>query len=287
MPELPEVETIRLQLKPKIVGKIIKDIEILEKKQFIGRREEVVGKKIVDIIRYGKVLVFELVNSVTRKPTNIKYLNIHLKLTGQILYSENLKNPVFKEIIPFTKTNKMPAKTTRIILTFSDCSGLFFNDMRKFGWFKVTEKPEKPGGIDVLSKEFTVEKLIELISGNSQPIKILLMDQEKITGIGNIYANEALFLAKIHPLRKSKSLSKLETAKLYQMIKKVIEQGLRYRGSSGADEAFVQINGTKGEYQRHFLVYQREKKPCPVCQTPIKRIKQGGRSSFFCPKCQK
>jgi formamidopyrimidine-DNA glycosylase len=283
MPELPEVETIRLQLKPKIIGKIIKDVEILEKKQFIGKKEDVIGRKIVDIQRYGKVLAFKLY----KLDKFYNYLNIHLKLTGQILYSENLKNPVFKEIIPFTKTNKMPAKTTRIILTFSDGSGLFFNDMRKFGWFKVTEKPEKPGGIDVLSKEFTGEKLIQLISGNSQPIKILLMDQEKITGIGNIYANEALFLAKIHPLRKSKSLSKLETAKLYQMIKKVIEQGLRYRGSSGADEAFVQINGTKGEYQRHFLVYQREKKPCPVCQTPIKRIKQGGRSSFFCPKCQK
>ena len=283
MPELPEVETIRLQLKSKIIGKIIKSVEILEKKQFIGKKEDVIGRKIVDIERCGKVLIFKLY----KLDKHYNYLNIHLKLTGQILYSENLKNPVFKEIIPFTKTNKMPAKTTRIILTFTDGSGLFFNDMRKFGWFKVTEKPEKPRGTDVLSKEFTVEKLIQLVSINSRPIKVLLMDQEKITGIGNIYANEALFLAKIHPLRKSSLLSRLEITKLYKMIKKVIEQGLKYGGSSGADEAYVQINGRRGQYQRHFLVYQRENQPCPVCQTPIKRIKQGGRSSFFCPKCQK
>ena len=136
MPELPEVETIRLQLKPKIIGKTIKDIKILEKKQFIGKKEDVVGKKIVSIERFGKILVFKLVNPLTRKLANYKFLNIHLKLTGEILYTNNLKNSVFKDVIPFTKTTKMPSKTTRVVFAFSDGSGLFFNDMRKFGWIK-------------------------------------------------------------------------------------------------------------------------------------------------------
>ncbi|MFN4212470.1 MAG: bifunctional DNA-formamidopyrimidine glycosylase/DNA-(apurinic or apyrimidinic site) lyase [Microgenomates group bacterium] len=285
MPELPEVETIRRQLEKNIVGKTIKDIEILEKKQFIGKKEEVTGKKIDSIKRYGKVLSIKLIQPIKLiKPI---YLNIHLKLTGQLLYAPNLKNPVFSEIIPFTKTNKMPANTTRVIIKFTDGSGLFFNDLRKFGWIKVNHKPEIPKGIDVLSKEFTVNYLTVLIKNSNKPIKTLLMDQDKITGIGNIYANDALFLAKIHPKKKAKNLKEEEIKLLYQSIKKVIEQGIKHGGSSGADEAFVQINGTKGKHQRFFLVYQRENQPCPLCKTSIKRIKQNGRSSFYCPKCQK
>lgn len=278
MPELPEVETIRLQLKTKIVGKTIENIEVLEKKQFIGNKEEVLNAKITNIGRSGKILNLVLDNN--------KYLNFHLKLTGQILYTDNLKNPVFQNIIPFTGTIKMPSKTTRIIFTFSDGSGLFFNDMRKFGWVKITNQPEKPRGLDVLSNEFTVKYLTVIIQQTQKSIKLLLMDQDKIAGIGNIYANEALFLARIHPLRKSSSLSKPEAAKLYKTTKKVIEQGIKYGGSSGADDAYIKPNGSRGSYQAHFKVYQREDEPCPICKTPIKRIKQGGRASFYCSKCQ-
>lgn len=282
MPELPEVETIRLQLKSKIIGKTIKDIEVLEKKQFIGKKEDIVGKKIVDIQRYGKVLAFKLY----KLDKLYNYLNIHLKLTGQILYIDNFRNPVFKNTVPFTGTSKMPSRTTRVIFTFSDGSGLFFNDMRKFGWVKITNQPEKPRGIDILSNKFTVKYLTVIIQQTHKPIKLVLMDQEKMAGIGNIYANEALFLAKIHSLRKSNSLSGSETANLYKSIKKVIEQGIKYGGSSSAEEAYIKPNGSRGSYQTHFKVYQREDKPCLICKTPIKRFKQGGRSSFFCPKCQ-
>lgn len=285
MPELPEVETIRLQLQSKIVGKVIKDIKILEKKQFIGKKEDVIGKKIVSVERYGKLLSIKLCE--TTSTSNLVFLNIHLKLTGQILYSKDLTHPIFSQTIPFTKTNKMPAKTTRIILKFTDGSGIFFNDLRKFGWMKVNLKPEIPKGVDVLSKQFTIDYLTKIIKSSNKPIKILLMDQEKITGIGNIYANDSLFLAKINPLRKAKSLKEGEIKLLYKSIKKIIEQAIKHGGSSGADEAFVQIDGSKGQHQRFFLVYQRENQSCLNCQTPIKRIKQNGRSSFFCPKCQK
>lgn len=283
MPELPEVETIRLQLKPNLVGKTITNIKILSPKNFIGNPKDIIGRKIISIDRYGKILSFKLYK--LSKLSNFIYLNIHLKLTGQILYTENLKNSVFKNTIPFTGTIKMPSKTTRVIFTFNG-SGLFFNDMRKFGWIKVSEKPEQPKGIDVLSPDFTLGCFTDLTDSTDKPIKLLLMDQDKIAGIGNIYANEALFLAKIHPLKKSKSLSKSEAAKLYQTIKKVIEQGIKCGGSSGADEAYIKPNGGRGSYQTHFKVYQREDQPCSICKTPIKRIKQGGRSSFFCPNCQ-
>jgi len=279
MPELPEVETIKLQLKQKILGKTIKNIEILSKKNFIGKSETVVNQKIVDISRCGKVIAIELSNNL--------YLNLHMKLTGQLLFAKNMKRPVFETDIPFTKTNKMPANTTRVIIYFTDGSGLFFNDLRKFGWIKVNNQPEQLKGIDVLSKDFSVKYLTAIVTSTTRPIKIILMDQDKIAGIGNIYANDALFLSKINPLRRSKTLATLEINNLYKAIKKVIEQGLKHGGSSGADEAYIRPDGKKGEHQRYFMVYQREGKPCPRCKTPIRRVKHGGRSSFYCPKCQK
>jgi len=279
MPELPEVETIKRCLEPDILGKVIADIEILSQKNFIGKKQDVIGKKIISINRYGKVLVFKLAPN--------HYLNIHFKLSGQMLFAKNIKNAFFKNTIPFTKTNKMPGKTTRVIIKFSDGSGLFFNDLRKFGWIKVSQKPLTPKGIDVLSKEFTLDKLTQLTSTTSRPIKLTLMDQDLITGIGNIYANDSLFLAKIHPSRPTKSLTKNELKSLYKAIIKEINLGIKDQGSSGADEAFILPDGSKGTHQRHFLVYQQEGKPCPRCQTKIKRIKQNNRSSFFCPKCQK
>lgn len=279
MPELPEVETIHRCLQLSIIGKIIKDVEILEKKQFIGKKEDVVGKKIVDISRAGKVLLIKLSNN--------KYLNIHLKLTGELLFAKNINNAVFNQVIPFTNTRKMPANTTRIIIKFTDGSGIFFNDLRKFGWIKVKNEPEKPKGVDVLSKQFTLKFLTLITRSTKKTIKVLLMSQDKITGIGNIYANDALFLAKIHPLRSANSLTDNEIKNLHQAILKVINEGIKDKGSSGADEAYILPDGTKGTHQRHFLVYQQEGKPCPRCKTKIKRIKQGGRSSFFCPRCQK
>jgi formamidopyrimidine-DNA glycosylase len=290
MPELPEVETIKQKLTPDIIGKTISDIEILSPKNFIGNKKDVLNKKIITVNRYGKVLVITL--SSTTNSTNSRlikpiYLNIHFKLSGQMLYAHNVNKAVFKNIIPFTKTKTMPANTTRVIIKFAGGSGLFFNDLRKFGWIKISNQPLKPKGVDVLDKKFTLKYFTNLTNSTKKPIKLLLMDQDLITGIGNIYANDSLFLAKIHPLRKSDSLTEKETNLLYQSIKKTINDGLRDLGSSGADEAFILPDGSKGGHQKKFLVYQREGKPCLKCKTIIKRIKHNGRSSFFCPNCQK
>jgi len=279
MPELPEVETIKRKLAPNIIGKIISEIEILSPKNFTGNKKDVIGKKIISVERYGKVLVIKLFNN--------KYLNIHFKLSGQILFSKDVNHAVFKNIIPFTGGNKMPANTTRVIIKFSDGSGIFFNDLRKFGWIKISDQPLKPKGIDVLDKQFTVKYLTVILKKTRKPIKVLLMDQDLITGIGNIYANDSLFLARIHPQRLSNTLTAQEIKLLYKSIKQTISAGLKDLGSSGADEAFILPDGSRGGHQRNFLVYQREGKPCLNCKTIIKRIKHNGRSSFFCPKCQK
>ena len=264
MPELPEVETIRLKLIPLIVSKTVKDVDILTPKQFIGNKQIIIGKKIINIQRTGKVFNIFL--------NNKKILNIHLKMTGQLLIK---------------KDKTTPDKNTRIIVEFTDNTLLFFNDLRKFGWFKVTSIPEGPKGIDILSNKFTLKFLIDLVNPTNKPIKLLLMDQEKISGLGNIYANDSLFLAKIHPLRIAKSLKKLEIKNLFEAINTIIKQALKNQGSTGADNAYVLPNGQKGNHQKYFQVYQREKLPCLICKIPIKRIKQAGRSSFFCPVCQK
>lgn len=278
MPELPEVETIRRELKPRITGKVISEIEVLSPKNFVGKKKEAYGSKIKDVKRNGKVLVIDLNNN--------KYLNAHFKLSGQMLYAHDIKKAVYKNPIPFTKGNVMPANTTRIIIKFKDGAALFFNDLRKFGWIKLTDKPETPKGIDVLSKDFTAGYLTKVLSSTRKPIKVTLMDQDRITGIGNIYANDSLYLAKIHPQRISNSVKEGEIKKLYQAIIKEINAGIKDQGSSGADEAFILPDGSKGKHQRHFLVYQREGEPCSRCKTTIKRVKHNGRSSFFCPKCQ-
>ncbi len=278
MPELPEVETIKRKLAPNVIGKVISDIQILSPKNFIGNKNDVIGQKIISVDRYGKVLVFGL--------NNKKYLNIHFKLSGQILFSKNVEHAVFKNIIPFTGGNKMPANTTRVIVEFTDDSGIFFNDLRKFGWIKVSDQPLKPKGVDVLDNKFTPELVSSIAKKTRKPIKVLLMDQDFITGIGNIYANDSLFLAKIHPQRLSNSLTDQEIKLLYKTIKQTINQGIKDCGSSGADEAFILPDGSRGGHQRNFLVYEREGEPCLNCKTLIKRIKHNGRSSFFCPKCQ-
>src|SRR5258708_2289994 len=148
MPELPEVETIRLSLQKKIVGKIITHINVLEKKQFFGDYQKIIGKKIVSLERTGKVLSFKLSGGL--------FLNIHLKMSGQILLS----------------VNQTPAKTTRIIIEFTDQMTLFFNDQRKFGWLKLTAQPEIPKGIDILSPAFTKQYLKKITQASKKPIKI-------------------------------------------------------------------------------------------------------------------
>ncbi len=278
MPELPEVETIRFSLENKIVGKSIREIKIFEPKQFIGNPEKAIKSSIKKIDRKGKVLFIQLSNNL--------YLNFHLKMTGEILYAQNILKAAYANKIPRSDSHSLPNKHTRIIFLFTDNSALFFNDLRKFGWVKLTNKPEVPQAPDILSRQFSLAFFKKLLQINKQPIKPLLMNQEKLVGLGNIYANDSLWEGCINPHRRSNSISHQEIKNLYKAIKKIVAEAIKYRGSSAHDEMYVLPDASKGRYQYHFKVYHREGKPCRRDKTLIKRVKQTGRSTFFCPLCQ-
>jgi len=251
MPELPEVEIIRRQLGRVLVGQRIKKVKVREKRSWQGKAEEVEGKKIVKIGRKAKVLIIELENR--------KYLLIHLKMTGQLIYDK-----------------KSQIKHIRVVFEL-DKGRLFFNDMRLFGWIKVVDgegmkKEFSKFGPDVISKEFTAEYLGKALMGSGRAVKLVLMDQAKMGGVGNIYANDILFCAGIDPRKTARKIGKDKRTmkRLYKCLRKVIEAGIKYRG----------------KYQEHFLVYEREGEKCNKCKGKIKKIKLGGRGTYYCSKCQ-
>jgi len=318
MPELPEVETIRKSLQEAIVGKKIKDVTIRLAKVFHGDKREILGKTIEAIERRGKILIIKL--------SGDKNLLIHFKLTGQMVWiekskiilrqaqddaeqSRGIKNQKSKLItlghpIPFAGT-ELPAKTTHVIFeidgppssAYGETSArqggkLFFNDLRQFGWIKVIENRNlklEIGklGVEPFSSEFTVDYLKQIFLKTSKPIKLVLMDQEKIAGIGNIYANEALFEAGIKPDKPAKKLRNEEIEKLREATLRVLGEGLRYGGSSASDEAYIKPTGEPGSYQEHFRAYQQDGQKCPKCGGMIKRIALGGRGTFICTGCQR
>lgn len=284
MPELPEVETIRLGLQDKIVGLKISDIEIRLAKIFQGRPQDIIGSKVQNLRRRAKILLIDLDNNLS--------LVVHLKMSGQLVYHKDGKQATFGHPIPFAGTI-LPAKSTHAIFTFSDGSVLYFNDIRQFGYIKVVKTSEveklkaiEEFGPEPLTPEFTPEKFKEIILKKKMPIKLVLMDQTQIAGVGNIYANEALFLSKIHPERKANTLNDNEIKKLYDALIQVLKMGIKYGGSS--ENAYVNALGEKGTMQEHFMVYSKAGKPCPnSCGGTVKRVALGGRGTFFCPACQK
>lgn len=260
MPELPEVETIKNYLKKFLIGKKILKFENFDEKRIFLKERDVIGEKILDVERRGKILIIKL--------TNNKEIFVHLKMTGQLIYLDELN--IFK--------------TTKAVFHLS--KGYFvFNDARKFGWIKLEAKEAKKLGIEPFSKEFNLDNLQKVFNRTKRPIKIVLMDQEKIAGIGNIYANESLFLAKINPKKPANQLTKEEIKRLKSSILKILKRALKYEGTSS--RFYIKPDQTKGRYQEKFLVYQREGEKCYRCKSKIKRIILGGRSTFYCPKCQK
>ncbi len=271
MPELPEVETIKRQLNLRIRGKKIKKVEVRLKKFIKYPLEKfkklVTGTKIKNIERRAKLLVIELSNNY--------YLIIHLKLTGQLIF------------------NGQANKHTHLIYYFIDGSCLIHNDLRQFGFVKVTPKEElndffekEKFGPEPLSKEFTLKLFKELLNKRKKSkIKLLLMDPKFIAGIGNIYSDEILFYAKVLPLRKVETLKPIEVKRIYLEIKRVLTLAIKKKGSSNRD--YFDANGQKGNFVPLIKVYQRENKPCFKCKSKVKRIKMGSRSAHFCSKCQK
>ena len=287
MPELPEVETLKLGLKKYLVGHKIEDVEIRVPKIFQGDVQNVVGAKVVGVKRVGKGLIIELDNDFD--------LVVHLKMTGQMIYRGSETANV---IISQKAGGVIPGKHSHIIFTLDKNAKLYFNDLRRFGYIKIIKKdevkvlpffkemgPEPFDKPDFGQKTLNLKDFQSILGKSGLVIKVLLMDQKKIGGIGNIYANEALFKAGINPKRRAKDITKSEAEKLYKAIFEVINKGLKYGGSS--DENFVNVLGQDGEYQQHFLAYGQEKKKCSICDAIIEKIQLGGRGTYFCPKHQK
>ncbi len=323
MPELPEVETVKRGLEQTILGKTIRAVEVRVPKLFPDDQKLIkqvcVGAKVVATPRRGKVLLLGLSTDWT--------LAIHLKMTGQLIVVQSNQEKVRSERVAFVGGHPekvyeqpLPHKHTHVILTFTDGTQLFFNDLRKFGWMRLFPREvvnhahhvtiaaflaSLQLGPEPLSDDFTVGYFSRILLGRSIPIKQLLLEQKGIAGIGNIYADEALFHAGIRPTRPANSLDRPHSAhpssntsewhskasrgeseirRLHGAIREVLELGIEHGGTS--KNTYLTVEGTKGEMQDHLMVYGREGLPCKVCGAAIRRIKIGSRSSHFCPTCQ-
>jgi formamidopyrimidine-DNA glycosylase len=288
MPELPEVETIKLELQKRLIGHRIEDVKVLLPKIFEGNSKDIIGAKIVDLKRIGKGLIIELDNNFV--------LTVHLKMTGQLVFQD--KTTEGSKLSAKVGGESLPSKYSHVIFTLDKGATLFYNDLRRFGWIKMVKKadlkdvtffkemgPEPKVGEDLAGKELKLDYFKDIVQKSNLPIKVTLMDQKKIGGIGNIYANDALFLARIDPRRKGKTLIDEEVEKLFKAIYIIIKKSLEYGGSS--DENFVNALGQEGKYQDHALAYGKKGEKCSVCGATIEKIQLGGRGTFFCPKHQK
>jgi len=279
MPELPEVETLRLQLSKLLADLVIKKVEVLKKKSFIGETKLILDAKIINLRRFAKILIIDLSNSFS--------LAVHLKLTGQLIY-RGVRQPA-KLKITDPLLQDLPNKHTRVIISFTNGDHLFFNDLRIFGWMKIIKSDKIENLIEKLGpepmKDLTYEKFEKILTCR-KPVKLVLMEQEKISGVGNIYANDSLFLAGINPKAPASKIPKDKVKLLYEKLIKVLKDGIRWGGAS--ENNFRDALGQMGKVQEHFYVYGRDGEICRNgCGERIKRVKLDGRGTFFCPRCQK
>jgi len=268
MPELPEIETIRKGLEKRILGKKVRRVEInstrmlkaLSPERF---KKEVEGKTFKEVIRRGKYLILALSSG--------KKIVVHLRMTGQLVYGDK-------------------DRKSRISFLLSDGRYLNINDQRHLGEIRLVESWEKfPGiarmGIEPLVEKFTANVFAEMLHKKKARIKPLLMNQEFLAGMGNIYAQEALFRAGIHPKRQACTLNRQEVKSLFSEIKKVLKKAIEYGGTSLI--SYVDAEGKRGNFHSHLLVYRRGGEPCVSCKRPLKFVRVSGRGTSFCANCQK
>ena len=269
MPELPEVETIKNELRPYIVGRRITGVTlfwdgIVRQPSVTEFRSHLIGQQITNVTRRGKYLLFSL--------TSGEILIIHLKMSGSLL----LKS-----------ASTEPDKYTRAIIHMDKESELHFRDPRKFGamWLVEDANPVVGKlGPEPLEPGFTPQLLAQRLDNRSAPIKALLCDQTFIAGIGNMYADEALFAAGIHPLRSGKSLSQDEIKRLHHAIQQVLLEAINNKGAS--TDTYFRPSGKIGTAHFQFKVAHRRGETCPICAAPLQRLPIRNRGSNFCPKCQ-
>jgi formamidopyrimidine-DNA glycosylase len=273
MPELPEVETIRRSLSPRLLGRRIEGLEILWPKAARGLTAAeagrlLAGKAIGGLSRRGKYLLLELADGDT--------LVFHLRMTGQLL-------------VRAAGSPREPH--TRLVFSLAGGEELRYTDVRKFGGFiYLPAGGEPPAGLaalgpEPLAEEFTPDFLGAALSGRRAPVKNVLLDQRRIAGIGNIYADEALHRAGILPARPASSLCRAEIERLHQAIRTVLSEGIADRGTTKRN--YVDGDGRPGQYQARLRVYGRAGERCPGCGTKIVRMVVAGRGTYYCPTCQR
>ena len=276
MPELPEVETIRRQLAPALEGRTLERLEVLDPRWCDPAPPEALadavdGRLIESLGRRGKYLIVSLAGDV--------HLVMHLRMTGNLLLlsSEDPEPPYVR--VRFTLAP--PGAGERLL----------FVDVRRFGTGDVllgsdalAEYLASRLGVEPLSPDFTAEALRALARGRRAPVKAFLLTQERIAGVGNIYADEALFGARIHPLRPVGKLKRGQIEALREAVIATLEAGIEAKGASIDD--FRHTDGAQGSFQDRFLVYDREGEPCPRCGTPIKKLRAAGRGTYVCERCQ-
>lgn len=278
MPELPEVETIRRDLEKEVIDKKIKTVDVHgsrttrrheKKNEFIDR---LIGKKIKEIRRRGKYLLMHLDSG--------EVLVVHLGMSGQLLRAKSAKEPLEKH--------------THVVIDFTQAGQLRFVDPRTFGEMFVTEPddiekaiPELAHlGFDPIDDAVSWVEFGAMLKARKQKLKTLLTDQEFLAGIGNMYADEILWESGLKWDRSSEGLTSNEVRRLYRAMTEILQEAIKHRGSSLADEQYRDLFGEVGRYQSEHRVYDRDGEPCPRCRTPIEREKTGSRSTFFCPRCQ-
>ncbi|MBA7650831.1 Formamidopyrimidine-DNA glycosylase [subsurface metagenome] len=269
MPELPEVETIKNELLPHIVGRRVSGVALFwagivrqpSVEEFCSR---LIGQRLTGVARRGKYLIFTLSSG--------EALIIHLRMTGSLLLK-----PASAE----------PDRFTRAIFHLDEGIQLHFNDMRKLGTMWLVEDVNSivaKLGPEPLAADFTPQILLNRLNNRTAPIKALLCDQTLVAGIGNMYADEALFAARIHPLRPGGSLTQSEVERLHQAIQQVLLSAIGNKGASV--DTYLRPGGRPGTAHFQFKVAHRGGEPCPICGTPIQRIPIRNRGSYFCPHCQ-
>jgi len=270
MPELPEVETVARSLRAPLVGRTFTRATVRWPKT-IGHPAadefpaQIAGRRVVAVGRRGKYVVIELDRG---------WLLVHLKMSGQL---------------QVTPGSQPLDKHTHTTLDLDDGGQLRFRDVRKFGRVYLVDNAEQVTGAlgpEPLADDFRLGDFRKLLARRSGRLKPLLLNQQFLAGIGNIYADEALFAARLHPLRQANTLSADEQARLYGAIRTTLARAVAARGTTLDDGGYADAQGQAGGYQQQLAVYGQGGQPCPICQTPIERIVVGGRSTHFCPCCQ-
>jgi formamidopyrimidine-DNA glycosylase len=288
MPELPEVETVRAGLQRLLPGKVVKDVDFDWPKGFPNSSDDVsaflIGAEVAEVRRRAKVLLIELSTKYT--------LVIHLKMTGQLVYRSESER--FGAGHPNASLiGELPDRSTRVTLTFADGSHLYFNDQRKFGWMRLLPTAEVPQidffkkvGPEPLAADFSWQIMKQrMMRRKNSNAKAVLLDQSVIAGVGNIYADESLWGAKVHPTRLMHTMSDNDFKKLHRALVDVLKLSIAKGGST--DQHYVDAEGKPGKYLTFANVFRREGLPCPRCGSVIEKTRVAGRGTHTCPMCQK